>query len=495
MIIKSSTPESCGVSSSHITEYIKMLERRHLAMHSILIARGDNIISETYYSPYRKDSRHRLYSVTKSFVALAVGFALEDGLLSLDDPMSKYFSKELSVLGDENENEFGLHTQTVRNMMMMATAKKVQNWFIPRSPDRVQFYFSNPTPAHRPGEFFDYDSTGTFVIGALVERLTGKTLMEYLREKLFNKIGVSDLPFALQCPGGHTWGDSAFLMPAADLFRVARFVLNGGKWNGEQILSADYIKEATSSLISTGDGKKIDQNGYGYYIWKGYGDSFHFNGMGCQFAFCIPETDLILVCTADNQGIADAADVILDGFYNMISKRAADGALPENPAAQAELNELSASLKLFAMYGEKTSPLSKKVSGKTYTLTENPMKIKWVSLTFGGEGGVFAWENAQGKKEIPFGLCENTFADFPQEGYSDRVGSVPGDRLLAGAYSGAWREDTEFRLKVQIIDIHLGNMEAVFSFSEEGDKLHLTMTKTAEDFLNEYVGEAYGQAL
>ncbi|MGM9624945.1 MAG: serine hydrolase, partial [Eubacteriales bacterium] len=103
MNITYATPESRGISSADIDRYVRHLEAHHLAMHDILIARGNTIVSEIYYPPFTADFSHRLYSVTKSFVALAVGFALEDGLLSLDDPMSAYFSKELSAQGDENE--------------------------------------------------------------------------------------------------------------------------------------------------------------------------------------------------------------------------------------------------------------------------------------------------------------------------------------------------------------------------------------------------------
>lgn len=492
-MISHATPESRGISSARIADYVQMLEDNHLAMHDILIARGNDILCEIYYPPFSPEVSHRLYSVTKSFVALAVGFAYQDGLLSLDDPMSKYFEKELAAQGAENDCEIGMHMQTVRDMLMMSTAKTTQNWFAARSDDRVQQYFDNTNPARKPGSYFEYDSSGTFVLGALVERLTGKLLMDYLREKLFDKIGISDKPFALFCPGGHTWGDSAFLMPPYDLFRAARFVLNGGSWDGEQILDAAYVREATSNLISTGDGSHIDENGYGYYIWRAYGEGFFFNGMGCQFALCIPEKDLIFICNADNQGNADAKNIILDGFYDMIAVHAGEP-LPEDPAAQKALADLTASLKLFAAYGDKQSPMADKISAKTYMLSENRMGIRWISLTFDGDSGVFSYENAQGGKKIPFGLCENAFADFPQTGYSNLVGSVPGERLLHGAYSGAWRDAKTFWLKVQIIDDYFGNMDAVFAFSDDGSTVHLTMTKTAEDFLDEYYGTADGCA-
>lgn len=490
-MITYATPESRGVSSARIEEYLRHLEANHLAMHDVLIARGNDILSEVYYPPFEAGMPHRLYSVTKSFVALAVGFAIDDGLLSLDDPMSKYFAKELAALGEENNAEYGLHMQTVRNMLMMSTAKPAQNWFTVRADDRVRVYFENPLPARKPGVIFEYDSSGTFVMGALVERLTGKTLMDYLREKMFDKIGVLDKPRALLCPGGHSWGDSAFLMPPTDLYRSLRFVANGGAWDGEQLISADFIKDATANLISTGNKVHMDENGYGYYIWRARGDGFYFNGMGCQFALYVPEKDLILVCNADNQGNNTAKDVILDGFYDIIVRHTVD-VLPEDKDDRDSLAAYTKTLKLHSAYGAASSPLAEKISGKTYTLSENRMGIKQFTLTFDGEGGVFAYENAQGHKEIPFGMCKNAFADFPEEGYSNLVGSERGDRLYHGAYSAAWKDEHTLWLKVQLIDDYFGNMDAVFAFADDGATVKLNMNKTAEDFLNEYYGSATG---
>lgn len=482
------SPESQGISSSQIAAYLALLQSRHLAMHDILISRGDHVLFEAYYPPFRAGEAHRLYSVSKSFVALAVGFALEDGLLSLDDPMSKYFERELEGQPDGN-----LRRQTIRHMMMMSTAKPGEDWFSARTDDRVRFYFQNRRPETRtPGLQFEYDSSGTFVLGALVERLTGRSLLDYLREKLFDRIGVSHRVKALSCPGGHTWSDSAFLMPPDDLWRVARFVLNGGCWDGKQLLSPEYIREATSKLISTGDGYGIERQGYGYYIWKAYGKGFFFNGMGCQFALCVPEKDLILICNADNQGNEAAKDIILDGFYQMIVAHAGEP-LPENPAAAERLACDVRALKLFAAYGAPRSPMEEKIRDVAYLLQPNPMGISRLSLTFTCDGGILSYTNAQGEKHLPFGRCENVYGDFPQQGYADQIGSVPGSRLYRCAASAAWKEPDTLWLKVQIIDDYLGNLDAIFTFSEDGRELSLTMRKTAEDFLDEYKGDAAGR--
>ncbi len=483
------TPESIGVPSTQIRAYLEMLEANHIVTHDILMAHGDDVFFELYVPPFTKDFYHREYSVSKSIVSLAVGFALDDGLLSLDDPMSKYFEKELEGQPDEL-----FRNQTVRNMLMMSTAKTPQNWFTSGSDDRVRFYFQNNRPQREPGQYFEYDSTGSFVLGALVERLTGKPFMEYLRGKLFGVIGVSKGARCLTCPGGHSWGDSACLMTARDLYLCARFTMNLGSWNGKQLLSRDYLRDATSCLIGNDETGKgyIEEQGYGYFIWKAYGEGFFFNGMGCQLALCVPEKDLILIFNGDNQGNSSAKNIILDGFYDYIVKTAADP-LPEAPDSLAAAKEFAASMKLYAESGAPVSPLAEKIGGAVYTLDENPMGITKFRFLFSGRKGQLSYTNAQGDKVIPFGLCENRFGLFPQYGYADEIGSYESDLLYDAAFSAAWKSENELWVKVQVIDKYFGNLLMKFVF--DGDSVSVSMSKSAEHFFNEYVGKAVGRVM
>ena len=118
------TPERTGIHSSHIKEWIQGIEAAKLSTHNIIIARGNEILFENYRPPFHADLTHRMYSVTKSFVAIAVGFAMQDGLLGLDDPIGKYFPSELEGNPDPN-----MGAQTIRQMLMVGTLKKGRSWF------------------------------------------------------------------------------------------------------------------------------------------------------------------------------------------------------------------------------------------------------------------------------------------------------------------------------------------------------------------------------
>ena len=482
-----STPEKQGISSADILEYIKALEDADLATHSVIIARHGNIVFEKYWEPFHPEFLHRMYSVTKSFVSLAIGFLEQDGLIDLDDAIVKYFPEEL-----KNQRDKNIKNQTIRNMLMMSTAKPPKRWFDARCNDRVRFYFENDSEETRPGgTAFKYDSTGSFVLGALVERLTGKELMVYLREKLLDRIGFSKEAYMLKCPGGHSWSDSALLCKPTDLLKAAMFCMNKGKHNGKQILNEDYVTSATTKQTETAHlHSGCEGQGYGYQFWIGYDNSFFFNGMGSQFALCIPDKDIILVYNADTQDRPDAKSIILDKFFELISRRASDSALPENKNDTNALYQYSAPLKLFAAKGKKNSAAQNKINGVTYALDQNPMDISEMKLVFENDCGKLCYANAQGYKEIPFGLCKNEFSNFPQAGYSDTVGSQSGSRLYGCASSGAWVSDNELYIKVQIVDTYFGVLNMHFSF--DNDTVSVRMSKVAEDFLNEYNGQANG---
>lgn len=131
-----SSPEKMGIKSSDIEAFVRILEEKQLSTHSLIIMRGGNVVFEKYWAPFHKDFLHRMYSVTKSYVAIAIGFLEQDGLINLDAPVTKYFPDELKNQEDEN-----IRNQTIRDMLKMSTAKQGEDWFTARCEDRVRFYF------------------------------------------------------------------------------------------------------------------------------------------------------------------------------------------------------------------------------------------------------------------------------------------------------------------------------------------------------------------
>lgn len=490
-IITYSSPEAEGIRSESIEKFVRVLEDNRLATHSMIIARGNRIIYENYWAPFHREYLHRIYSSSKSFVALAIGFLEQDGLVDLDAPISKYFPEELKGQPDIN-----VHNQTIRNMLMMTTARRpAVPWFAVNTDDRVKYYLQAQSVETRPaGTLFEYDSNGSFLLGALVERITGMPFMEYLREKLFRKIGVSEEAYCLKCPGGHSWGDSAILCRAMDFFLTARFTLNGGSWNGEQLLNGQFVKTATSKQIDNVlmGSSPVKSFGYGYQFWITYNNAYFFNGMGCQIAVCVPDKDLILVYTADNQGKDHAMQLIIEKFFDLIVNTAGD-VLPEDPNARKSLQDYSKNCELLVQEGQAHSECEKTINGVTYRLHDNVMGISNLRLEFQNDQGCLYYTNEQGDKSLCFGLGNNVFGLFPQEGYSADIGSMTAKgNFYQCAASAAWVEDNKLRILVQIIDTYFGNLVITLGFKD--GTVAVRMQKAAEYFLEEYNGFAHGKA-
>ena len=480
------TPEQAGISSAHVEQFIRTLEKRGLATHSVLLMRGDKIFGEFYWKPFHKDFLHRMYSETKSYVGVAIGLLEEDGALALDDEIHTYFPEKI-----DGELPEYLQRLTIRQLLTMETCSDIPSWFTHPEPDRTRIYFNHNDVRIPGGMRWAYDSAGSQLLATLVEKLSGKTLFNFLNERVFQKLGTFRTATILKTKNGDSWGDSALLCTTRDMASFARFVMNYGKWNGEQVMNEAYLRAATSPLVDNDmEGfSSYHSMGYGYQIWCMGEKCFFFNGMGCQLTFCLPEKDLIFVITGDNQGFSDAKSLIATAFYDIIVDNLGDTALPEAPDACLHCGELSEQLELMHLAGNKPSSYADTLNGKVYLCEDNPTGITRFSFRFTSEDtGELHYTNAQGDKVLKFGIGKNVFGKFPQLGYSDEFGGL---RTTDGfmydcAVSAAWREEKKLLVKAQIIDRYFGNMLAVFSFRE--DYAVVCMVKTAEDFLREYQG-------
>ena len=479
------TPEQVGLSSADVLNFYKDLERFHFSTHSVVMMRGDKIFSEAYYAPFTADFKHRMYSTSKSFVSIAVGFCEQDGLLSLDDPMTKFFPEY------KNENwDAKLLETTVRDMLMMETSmEKNVTWFSSGTSDRTEVYFRKKSDKHS-GCINSYDSSGSYMLGVIVERVTGKPFLDYLKEKVLCEIGFSPDAYCILAPGGHSFGDSGVMCTSRDLLLFARFVLNGGTYNGKRYLNKDYIKAATTMSVCTDDYgfATNSSHGYGYQFWGAPEGCFATHGMGTQVSLCDPKHDFVFVITADNQGFIGHYDLLYEALYRNIIHRFSDAPLSEDGASEKALRSFEANAKLFSLSADSIPPFFREISGKTFFCDPAPMGWKWFRFDLEDGTGTLTYENKQGEKSFRFGIGHNEFGKFPETGYADTVATVPvpGHRY-DGAFSADFPEPQKLRIRVQIIDKYFGNLGMVFGF-KDADRATVRMKKTAEYFLMEYDG-------
>lgn len=481
-----STPAECGIAYENINAFIDEIERRHIMLHGFAFLRGDKLFAEGYFAPVNKESLHRMYSTSKTYTSMAIGALIAEGKISLDDPVCKYFPDKLP----ENLHPY-IAEATIRHLLMMATPfdRETYGRFVPD----WEYSFFNKPPQVRPGTRFIYDTCGTYMLDCIVERVTGKPFLDYLKDVALREVGFSEDAWCVQSPDGHSWGGSGVLATLRDTVRFATLVKNRGVAHGKQLLPADYIDEATKYQISNTTQYPhpdlLHGNGYGYKIWRTQGDGYAFLGMGCQCAWILPERDFVAVCFGDTQGDPNYGNV-----FDLIKEYIVDHlgeSYAEDAEAQASLEERLANLKVASLGGAVTSPIAKEVEGCDYTVFNNPMQITSVRFEFNGDGGVMYYDTLRGKKEMPFGMAKNVFFKFPEKHYYDYQINLPAGRELNAFASAEWMNEKTLHIRTYILDNSLGNMHTYVIF--DGDRIAIRMTKVAEWFMDEYEGEAYGK--
>ena len=490
-ILKFCRPEEVGVRPEWVADYVNTLNGMRKMCHSFLMMRGGKVFAEGYWKPFHKDWLHRMYSVSKTFVSAAIGMLYDEGKIKLDDKIVDYFPDQLPTDGEVHP---WIAEMTIRDMLMMATCQKTTTY----SNDKVNWiktFFQPPhEPDHRAGTLFRYDTSSSYTLDVLVERLTGKTFVDYLKDKGLRELGFSEDAWCVEAPEGYAWGGSGVECTTRDLTRFAMLFAHGGVVDGKRYLSEQYVREATSKQIENlAPGAAPDActgHGYGYQIWRARDDSFAFLGMGGQMAVIIPSKDIIFTCTSDTQGDADGYHGIIDILFDTVVNRICENNIPADDDAYAKLNALLSGLEVNVPAGEVSSPIMDSINGTTYKLGENKMGIAEFTFEFNGSAGMLTYNTNRGIKRFP--LCLGRYADtvFPETHYSGRRIWTPKGEGYRCLNAAVWTEPNTLLVRTYAIDDYFGNIAAKFTF--DGDKVSVNMTKTAEWFFNEYTGTAEG---
>ena len=335
-ITNTTFPEAKGISASCIIDTLSEIDIRGISMHSFLLCKDDCLVAEGYYAPVKKNDLHRMFSVTKSFVSIAIGLLQEEGRLSLDDSIVKFFPE---YVPNTCEAHPWLLATTIRDMLSMRSchASTTYDKFSSKT-DWVKSFFT-VAPTHKPGTVFHYDTSATHTLCALVEKLTGMKMLDYLRNKVLNEIGFSKEAYCLTDGFGVSMGGSGLMATSRDLMCFALLILHNGKLNGKQYISADYIKEATSFQTATCVTGPVpsESQGYGLQFWVGEHDSSVCYGMGGQLAILLPEYNTAIVTTADTQGYQGGNQVIYDAIFRHILPELEKRQSPWTPSDEEKL--------------------------------------------------------------------------------------------------------------------------------------------------------------
>jgi CubicO group peptidase (beta-lactamase class C family) len=394
--IPRSTPEAQGVSSAAISNFVQTIETNIHELHSFMLLRHGQVIAEGWWSPYAAARPHMLFSLSKSFTSTAIGFAVAEGRLSIDDPVLSFFPEEAPVKAGPN-----LAAMRVRHLLSMSTghAKDTSSRaFRQKAGNWAKGFLAIPV-RYKPGTHFVYNTAATYMLSAIIQKVAGMTLLEYLTPRLFEPLGIEN-PTWETCPRGINTGGFGLNVRTEDIARFGQLYLQKGWWRGQKLLQDGWVEQATSFQVSNGDNPDSDWNqGYGFQFWRCRHNIYRGDGAFGQYCIVMPDQEAVLAITSG----LDDMQVPLNVVWDCLLPAFQDAPLPEDKAAQAQLSQKLSGLEVPFPAGTATSPLAAKVSGKRYKLDANPLKIQEVSFNFSGAEPALTLRSPAGKVQLALG--------------------------------------------------------------------------------------------
>jgi CubicO group peptidase (beta-lactamase class C family) len=449
-----SVPEAEGVSSKAIITFLdSAAANTKTEFHSFMFLRHGKVIAEGWWDPFRADLKHTLYSTSKSFTSTAVGLAISEGKLHLDDKVASFFPKYLP----DTISVF-LSELKIKDLLSMSVGQRREPANM-QSQDSawVRTFLAAPIE-FEPGTKYNYNSMATFMLSAIVQKVTGKKVVDYLTPGLFVPLAIEGYDWETN-PDGINTGGWGLRLKTEDLAKFGQLYLQKGKWNGKQILSKNWVKEATSLKIyqnpgmtqSKRDSSNDSMQGYCYQFWRARNNSYMANGAYGQFVLIIPDKDALVVFTAESNDMWGELDMVWKYLYPGIS----DSKLPEDKKSSDELKRRSATLTLPVPAKTENAKLSSNISGKTFSFTENQRKLQSITLQFRDELCLMSLKNDTGSFDISFGSGKWQFGETLLHGpnlFTRAKGNQAGlpPFKIAGAYT--WIDDNSLELTLRYID-------------------------------------------
>jgi CubicO group peptidase (beta-lactamase class C family) len=378
-----SVPEAEGVSSQGIIDFLDAAAKSRHEFHSIMFVRHGKVIAEGWWNPYRSDLKHTLYSTSKSFTATAVGFAVSEKLLTVNDKVVSFFPGDLPDTVSTYLSEM-----RVRDLLSMSAGQDpdpTRN-VVTRDSNWVKAFLRVPV-VNEPGTKFLYNTLATYMLSAIVQKVTGEKVVNFLKPRLFDPLAIEGTDWEID-PRGINTGGWGLRLKTEDMAKFGQLFLQKGKWNGSQVLSASWIEEAST--------RKIDQNpeapqaaidssdwlqGYCYQMWRCRHNEYRADGAFGQYIIIMPDQDAVIAITCETPDMQGELNLVWKYLLPSIRKET----LPENIELSSALKQKLASLALALPEKGDSSATASKIDGKTYSLDQNDRHLESISFQLAGK--------------------------------------------------------------------------------------------------------------
>ncbi|WP_111766915.1 serine hydrolase domain-containing protein [Nakamurella deserti] len=330
-----STPSAAGVDAAGISAFVDALTSTPgIDPHSLMLIRGGTVVAEGWWAPYAPDRVHLLYSLSKSFTSTALGFAVAEGLVDLDATVLGHFPELDADITDPRSRAL-----TVRHLAAMAAGHPVDMLEPAKDVDPVDLVrgFLLLPPDGEPGTVFAYSQPCTFTVGAIVQRVSGGSLTEWLRPRLFEPLGIGEVGWQRDASGREI-GYSGLHAVTEAIAALGVLYLQRGRWGDRQLLPASWVDEATRPQVSTAaEGNPDWQQGYGYQFWMAR-HGYRGDGAYGQYCIVLPEHDTVLAITSQTPQMQSVLDLV---WEHVLPALAGPGSAAADEALAARLAHLT----------------------------------------------------------------------------------------------------------------------------------------------------------
>jgi CubicO group peptidase (beta-lactamase class C family)/predicted glycoside hydrolase/deacetylase ChbG (UPF0249 family) len=463
-----STPEAEGVNTENIINFIDAINASKHEMHSYMILRHGKVVSEGWWSPYRADLKHTLYSCSKSFVATAVGFAVAEKLITVDDKVVSFFPNDLP----ETISPF-LAELKIKDLLSMTVGHEKENSTLIATNDNwIKAFLATPIK-YQPGTKFLYNSPATFMLSAIVQQVTKQKVIDYLKPRLWAPLGISGIDWEVN-PQGINTGGWGLRLKTEDMAKFGQLFLQKGKWKGKQILPESWVDEASTMKIMqdpTATQAKKDSSdwlqGYCYQMWRCRNNGYRADGANGQYIIVLPEKDAVIAITSETNS--------MQGEINLVWKHLlpafTDNKLPKNAKLNADLNAKNKSLALPIAAKSNLNNREATISGKSFAVFSNDNSMKNIGFDFKNNTLNLTLKTDSVSHNIAFGNGQWAYGETTKFGpylvaraRANRVG-LPAFKV-AGSYN--WVDDKNLDLTLRYIES--GHFET-FKCTFDGDKV------------------------
>jgi hypothetical protein len=452
------SPESQGISSSAIRQFIAATKSSGVDWHSFMLLRHGNVIAEGWWKPFESQFKHTLYSLSKSFTSSAIGLCVKEGKLSVDDLVTSFFKNDIPASIPEY-----LAQMKVKHLLTMNTGHGTDTMPKMRAATPgttwVQTFLAQPVE-FEPGSHFLYNGGATYMLGAIVKQVTGQTLEDWLKPRLFDPLEIKAFDWEVS-PQGLNTAAFGLRIKTEDIARFGQLYLQKGNWQGQQLLPEAWVNEATKYQTSSQAGNGDWAQGYGYQFWRCKPGFYRGDGAYGQFCIVMPEQDAVLAVTSESSDMQKSMTTMWETILPAIQNTP----IAENPSEWESLKSELKSLSLPVVKGSITSPLSSKYDDKKFTVNHNAFGVAKMKFKFSDKGCTWVLNTAKGDTTLQFGW----------ENWQQNPGSplyifpVP-ERLhmpSKAAGTATWINDNTLQLNLRFIEAMHGDKITV---SFDGDK-------------------------